>query len=74
MVKLKKNVGLKVWKKAINLIPGGNSLLSKRPERYAPDIWPTYFSKAKGCKITDLEGNLFTDMAQMGVGTNILGY
>jgi len=31
--------GQKLWKdKAISVIPGGNGLLSKRPERYAPDI------------------------------------
>ena len=49
-------------------------LLSKRPDRYAPDIWPTYFSKAKGISIWDLEGNEYKDMAQMGIGTCILGY
>ena len=67
------STGLELWKKAIHVIPGGNGLLTKRPERYAPDIWPTYFSKAKGCHIWDLDGNEFVDMAQMGVGTAILG-
>jgi glutamate-1-semialdehyde 2,1-aminomutase len=66
--------GKKLWKRAIKSIPGGNGLLSKRPDRYAPDIWPTYFSKAKGTSIWDLEGNKYTDMAQMGIGTCILGY
>ena len=64
----------KLWKRAIQSIPGGNGLLSKRPDRYAPDIWPTYFSKAKGISIWDLEGNKYKDMAQMGIGTAILGY
>jgi glutamate-1-semialdehyde 2,1-aminomutase len=64
----------KLWAKAKSIIPGGNGLLSKRPDRYAPDIWPTYFSKAKGCNIWDLEGNKFIDMAQMGIGAAILGY
>ena len=27
------NIGIKLWSEAIDLIPGGNSLLSKRPER-----------------------------------------
>ena len=74
MVSLKKNKGLKLWNKAKKIIPGGNSLLSKRPDRFAPDIWPTYYQKAKGCKITDLEGNVYIDMSTMGVGANILGY
>jgi len=66
--------GSKLWNKAVKIIPGGNSLLSKRPDRYAPGIWPTYFSKAKGCEIWDIDGNKYIDMAQMGIGTAILGY
>jgi len=68
------NKGISLWEKAKTVIPGGNCLLSKRPERYAPDIWPTYYSRAKGIEIWDLEGNKFIDMAQMGIGTAILGY
>jgi len=49
-------------------------LLSKRPEMFLPDKWPAYFSKAKGCKVWDLDGNEFIDMSIMGIGTNILGY
>lgn len=66
--------GLELWQRAKMSIPGGNGLLSKRPERYAPDIWPTYFSRAKGVEIWDLDGNKYVDMAQMGIGTAILGY
>jgi glutamate-1-semialdehyde 2,1-aminomutase len=66
--------GYKLWNKATQIIPGGNSLLSKRPDRYAPGIWPTYFSRAKGCEIWDIDGNKYIDMAQMGIGTAILGY
>ena len=36
-----------LWRRAVRVIPGGNGLLSKRPDRYASDIWPTYFSKSK---------------------------
>ena len=49
-------------------------LLSKRPEMFLPDQWPAYFSKAKGCKVWDLDGREYIDMAIMGIGTNILGY
>jgi glutamate-1-semialdehyde aminotransferase len=66
--------GKKLWKDALNIIPGGNGLLSKRPDRYGKDIWPTYFSKAKGCHIWDLDGNEYIDMTQNGIGTAILGY
>lgn len=70
----KMNQGQKLWKKAIEIIPGGNGLLSKRPDRYAPDIWPNYYSRAKGVEVWDLDGNKYVDMAQMGIGAAILGY
>ncbi len=66
--------GQKLWKRAKRVIPGGNMLLSKRPEMFLPDHWPTYFSKAKGCKVWDLDGREYIDMSIMGIGTNILGY
>ena len=66
--------GQKLWKRAKRVIPGGNMLLSKRAEMFLPDQWPAYFSKAKGCKVWDLDNNEYTDMSIMGIGTNILGY
>jgi glutamate-1-semialdehyde 2,1-aminomutase len=70
----KMGTGQKLWKRAKQIIPGGNMLLSKRAEMFLPDRWPTYFSKAKGCKVWDMDGNEYTDMSIMGIGTNILGY
>lgn len=66
--------GQDLYKKAKTLIPGGTMLLSKRPEMFLPDNWPSYFSKAKGCKVWDLDGKEYTDMCIMGIGTNTLGY
>jgi len=66
--------GQKLWKRAKEIIPGGNMLLSKRAEMFLPEQWPAYFSKAKGCQVWDLDGNQYTDMSIMGIGTNILGY
>ncbi len=63
-----------LWKKAIQLIPTGNSFLSKNPSRFYAREWPTYYSKAKGCFIWDLENKKFIDFSYMGVGTNIMGY
>jgi glutamate-1-semialdehyde 2,1-aminomutase len=68
------NTGQKLWKRAKAVIPGGNMLLSKRAEMFLPEQWPTYFSKAKGCQVWDLDGKEYTDMSIMGIGTNILGY
>jgi glutamate-1-semialdehyde 2,1-aminomutase len=67
-------IGQKLWKRAKGVIPGGNMLLSKRAEMFLPEQWPAYFSKAKGCKVWDLDGNEYTDMSIMGIGTNTLGY
>ena len=66
--------GQDLYNKAKNLIPGGTMLLSKRPEMFLPDHWPSYFSKAKGCKVWDLDGKELIDMSIMGIGTNTLGY
>jgi glutamate-1-semialdehyde 2,1-aminomutase len=66
--------GPKLWKRAKCVIPGGNMLLSKRAEMFLPEQWPAYYSRAKGCKVWDLDGREYTDMSIMGIGTNILGY
>ena len=72
--KLSKGTGQKLWKKAKTLIPGGNQLLSKRAEMFAPDQWPAYFSKAKGAYVWDLDGKKYLDMCIMGIGACMLGY
>ena len=68
------NTGQKLWKRAQHVIPGGNMLLSKRPDQFLPEHWPAYFSKAHGCTVWDLDDNALTDMSIMGIGTNSLGY
>lgn len=66
--------GQKMWKRATKVIGGGNMLLSKRPDIHLPKKWPTYYERAEGCLVYDLDGNRFKDLYLMGVGTNILGY
>lgn len=66
--------GQDLYVKAKKIIPGGTMLLSKRPEMFLPDHWPSYFSKSKGCRIWDLDGRELIDMSIMGIGTNSLGY
>lgn len=66
--------GQKLWRRAKQIIPGGNMLLSKRSEMHLPEQWPSYFSKTKGCRVWDLDGRELIDMYLMGVGTNTLGY
>ena len=71
---MKTDLNQRTWSKAKSLIPGGNMLLSKRPELFLPSAWPTYYTKAKGCEIWDLNDNQYLELSLMGVGTNILGY
>jgi glutamate-1-semialdehyde 2,1-aminomutase len=66
--------GWKLYEKAKKIIPGGTQLLSKRPELAAPGIYPPYAVEAAGCRIKDVDGNNFVDMATMGIGTCLLGY
>ena len=67
------DVQQKTWKKA-KFIAGGNMLFSKRPDVFLPNVWPSYFKKAKGCTIQALDGKKYLDLSIMGIGTNILGY
>ena len=71
---LTKSKSCSLYNYAKSLIPGGTQLLSKRPEMFAPDVWPAYYSKAKGATVWDLDHRSFLDMSIMGVGANILGY
>ena len=71
---LKKSKGVSLYNLAKGLIPGGTQLLSKRPEMFAPDVWPAYYSRAKGCYVWDLDNREFLDMSIMAVGACILGY
>lgn len=64
----------RLWKEAKRIIPGGTQLLSKRAEMFLPEQWPAYYTKARGVKITDLDGNTYIDMSLMGVGACTLGY
>ena len=66
--------GKELYDYAKKIIPGGTMLLSKRPEMFLPNNWPSYFSKSKGCKVWDINDKEYIDMSIMGIGTNSLGY
>jgi len=65
---------LDMQKRAKQRIPGMTQLLSKRPDMFAPGVWPGYYSKAKGVEVWDLDGNRYIDMSIAGIGANVLGY
>lgn len=47
--------GPRLYSRARQRIPGGTGLLSKRPEMFLPGLWPSYYSKAVGCEVWDLD-------------------
>ncbi len=71
---MKYHKGYKIWKESLKIIDGGTMLYSKNPDRFLPNYWPSYYSKAKGCFIWDLNNKKYIDFSVMSVGTNILGY
>jgi len=66
--------GVKLYRKAKRLIPGGTQLLSKRPEMFLPDRWPAYYSRCKGVSVWDLDNRKYLDFSICGVGACALGY
>jgi len=63
-----------MWKRANEIIPGGNHLFSKTPDRYCPGQWPPYYSYAKGIEVMDHYGKMYKDFSVMGAGNSTLGY
>jgi len=63
-----------LYSRARNLIPGGTQLLSKRPEMFAPEQWPPYYRKARGCTVVDMDGREFLDFSTNGIGSCLLGF
>ena len=63
---------IKLWKIAKKKILHGNMLLSKRPEMHLPNIWPTYYLKAKGVNVWGLDKKIYR--YAFLVGPNTLGY
>ena len=67
------STGQDLYRKARRMIPGGTQLLSKRPEMFLPEQWPSYFSKARGVEVWDLDYNCYIDMSYNGLGACVLG-
>lgn len=65
---------LKMQERSKKYIPGMGQLLSKRPDMFSLGVWPSYYAKAKGAEIWDLDGNRYIDMSISGIGANVLGY
>ncbi|MCY2963550.1 MAG: aminotransferase class III-fold pyridoxal phosphate-dependent enzyme [Planctomycetota bacterium] len=62
-----------LYARALELIPGGTQLVSRRPTRFANGVSPVYAVRGKGARIWDLDGNEYIDWAT-GILAIILGY
>lgn len=63
----------KIWSRANKIIPGGNTMLSKRPQLWLPKKWPSHFLRATGIDVFDEKNIKYKDCI-FAVGTNVLGY
>lgn len=68
------NTGSSLYREAKKIIPGGTQLLSKRPELFLPEQWPTYYRRASGCTVWDMDDRPLIDMMTTGIGACLLGY
>ncbi|TPQ35495.1 aminotransferase class III [Bradyrhizobium guangdongense] len=68
------STGQTLYRRARKVMPGGTQLLSKRPEMFLPEQWPTYYKSAKGAEVTDLDGKTYLDMSFCGIGATVLGF
>jgi len=66
-------LGPELWEEAKTKISCGTGLLSKRAHLFDPQSWPSYFSRAKGADVWDLDGRRYTDFTG-GVGAILLGH
>ncbi len=41
---------------------------------FLPGHWPSYYSRAEGSRVWDLDGRCFVDMSYSGIGACVLGY
>src|SRR5579872_350523 len=64
---------MEIHHRALELIPGGTQLVSRRPTRYACGVSPVYAARASGARFWDVDSNEYIDWVS-GIGAIILGY
>lgn len=70
---LKLQKGLEHLEYAKKIIPLGSHTLSKSTMQWSVGAVPLYLESAKGCEVTDMDGNRYIDYG-MALGPFILGY
>lgn len=64
---------MQLYQRALELIPGGTQLVSRRPTRYAYGASPAFAVRGKGARIWDVDGHEYIDWVS-GIGAIVLGY
>jgi glutamate-1-semialdehyde 2,1-aminomutase len=64
---------MELYHRALELIPGGTQLVSRRPTRFAYGVSPVYAASARGARFRDVDGHEYIDWVS-GIGAIILGY
>ena len=64
---------MELYQRAVQLIPGGTQLLSRRPSQFAYGVSPIYAQRAKGARFWDVDGNEYIAWLS-DIGAIILGY
>jgi len=64
---------LELYQRALEIIPGGTQLISRRPQRAANGVSPIYAVEANGARIRDVDGYEYLDWVS-AIGPAILGY
>ncbi len=64
---------MELYHRALDKVPGGTQLISRRPTRYAHGVSPVFARRARGARFWDVDGNEYIDWVS-GIGAIILGY
>ena len=62
-----------LYDRALQILPGGTQLFSRRADRFVPGITPMYLARAEGVRLWDVDGNEYLDFG-MGCGPVVLGH
>ncbi|RJS85663.1 aminotransferase class III-fold pyridoxal phosphate-dependent enzyme [Candidatus Bathyarchaeota archaeon] len=70
---LKLEESIKLYRRAVKVIPGASQTISKRPEAFAPGGFPIFLERGLGSHVWDVDGNEYIDYI-MCLGPITLGY
>jgi glutamate-1-semialdehyde 2,1-aminomutase len=64
---------MELYHRALEVLPGGTQLISRRPTRFACGVSPVYAARAQGARFWDVDDHEYIDWVS-GIGAIVLGY